>query len=96
MSTKITGEQVKAAVLNAGITYIPHHDCGLCGEKVAYQVFDGNLFFCPGCGCSYSPPEPRTWESAAEFINMQNEKGRIELMAKFGFVQNGENDATPI
>lgn len=76
----VTGEQVRAAVMAAGLTYIPHHECSCCGEMVAYTVHDGDLYFAPGCGCSWSPQEPRTWDSAADWINMQNDEWRVKLM----------------
>ncbi len=85
----VTGEQVRAAVMAAGLTYIPHHDCGCCGEWVAYTVHDGDLYFNPACGCAWGPAEPRTWDSAADWINMQtNEAARAQIMAKFGMTPN--------
>ena len=82
----VTGEEVKQAVQAAGITSIPHHDCGLCGEWVQYTVRGDQLYFEPGCGCSWSPPEPRPWAGAANWINMQtNEDVRKKLMRRFGF-----------
>lgn len=42
---------------------------------VHYTVDNGQLFFSPGCGCSWEPPQPRTWQSAADYINMQQRTG---------------------
>lgn len=85
----VTGEQVRAAAMSAGLTYIPHHECSLCGQFVAYTVHDGSLYFNPACGCSWSPAEPRTWGSAADWINMQtNEDTRAQIMEKFGMMTN--------
>ena len=72
----ITWQQVKDAVEKAGIERIDHHDCGICGEMVFYSVYDGQLFFNSACGCSWSPPEPRSWQSAADWINMQDRVGK--------------------
>lgn len=70
---KVTGDEVKAAALAANIKHIPHHDCGICGENVHYRVDDeGNLFFHSACGCSWSPAQPRPWQDAADWINMQS------------------------
>lgn len=91
----VTGEQVRAAAMAAGITHIPHHECGCCGELVFYTVYDGDLYFNPACGCSWSLAEPRTWDSAANWINMQtNEDVRVRLMAKFGMTPNAGNERT--
>ena len=86
----VTGQQVKEAVKAAGLTWIPHHDCGCCGATVGYTVHGEDLYFAPGCDCSWTPEEPRTWDSAADWINMQNEEWRAKLMAKFGMTPNAE------
>lgn len=84
----VTGEQVKAAAEKAGLTRIDHHDCGGCGYMTAYLIRDGKLYFDPGCDCSRLGPaaiEPRTWNSAADWINMQSEqKHRVAVAQKFG------------
>lgn len=93
---RVTGEQVRAATLAAGITRIPHHDCSICGTWVCYLVHGGNLFFDAGCGCSDfdGEPTPRTWESAAEWINMQSqEQHAVRIAAKFGLVLEAVQNA---
>jgi len=82
---QVTGEQVKAAMIAANITRVDHHDCGGCGEMVFYSREGENLFFNPGCGCSWSQAEPRTWDSAADWINMQSSaEWRNKLRERFG------------
>lgn len=82
---QVTGEQVKDAMIAANITHVDHHDCGGCGEMVFYSREGEHLFFNPGCGCSWSPAEPRSWQSAADWINMQsNAEWRSKLRAAFG------------
>jgi hypothetical protein len=83
-SGTVTGAQVLEAMKAANITHVDHHDCGGCGEMVFYSRFGDQLFFNPGCGCSYSPPEPRSWDEAADYINMQNDEWRAKLKALFG------------
>lgn len=85
----VTGAQVKEAAEKAGITRVDHHDCGGCGVMVYYSIHDGHLLFNPACGCSYSPPEPRSWQSAADWINMQKREGKwgdvgAKTAAQFG------------
>jgi hypothetical protein len=72
----VTAEQVESAVKAAGISRIDHHDCSICGHMVCYTVNQGQLFFNPGCGCSWEPPQYRSWQSAADFINMQSRTGK--------------------
>jgi hypothetical protein len=81
----VTGQRVKAAMILRGITRVDHHDCGGCGEMVFF-IRDGDLlFFNPGCGCSWAHREPREWDEAADWINMQdNIKVRAEIARRFG------------
>ena len=69
--SKVTGRQVQDAVKAAGLTWIDHHDCSICGAMVGYQTDGESLFFCSGCDCCWSPPRPTSWDEAAEHINMQ-------------------------
>lgn len=86
----VTGEQVRDAVAKAGISRVEHHDCGGCGYMTAYLIEDGNLYFDPGCFCGRTvQPEPRSWDSAADWINMQSRTGQYgdvaaKIAAKFG------------
>jgi hypothetical protein len=92
----VTGEQVREAAMKAGITRIDHHDCGGCGYMCNYQIVRGQLYFDPGCDCSrYGPAqiEPREWESAARWINMQSRPEiRAKIAANFGLVLEAPAD----
>lgn len=81
----VTGNEVKTAVLAAGLTRIPHHECGICDVMVGYAVRGEELYFDSGCGCSGgSNLRHCGWDDAANWINMQtNEKARADLMARF-------------
>lgn len=82
----ITAEQIRDAMIAADITYVSHHECGCCGSMVSYTRIDKQLFFNPGCDCSWTPPQPREWQDAAEWINMQStQEVKDELAALFGF-----------
>lgn len=81
----VTGEQVRNAMKDAGITVVDHHTCGICGVMVFYSRDNDQLFFNSGCGCMGSPPQPRNWDDAAEWINMQSvPEIRQKLATKFG------------
>ena len=81
----ITGEQVKDAMIEKGIEYVDHHECGICGVMVFYIREGEQLFFNSGCNCSHKGPEPRSWQSAADWINMQsNKEWREKLALRFG------------
>jgi hypothetical protein len=82
---KVTGEQVRAAMIAANITHVDHHDCGGCGEMVSYSRHEDQLYFNSGCGCSWSPPQERSWDDAADWINMQGDpEWHLKIAARFG------------
>ena len=83
----ITGDQVKEAMLSNDITRVDHHHCGLCGDMVFYSREGDQLYFNPGCSCvrPYNPPEPRSWDDPAKWINMQtNDEVRTKIAKRFG------------
>lgn len=71
----VTGEQVKEAAKKAGIGWVDHHDCGGCGVMVGYRIDGDQLYFRSGCGCSWSPDRPCSWDEAADHINRQSRSG---------------------
>jgi hypothetical protein len=76
----ITGEQVKQAMIAAKIRKVDHHDCGVCGYMTRYLRDGEDLYFDAGCYCTYgSEPAPRSWDSAAEWINMQSQPDALLL-----------------
>lgn len=81
-----TGEEVKQAGLAAGITIIDHHDCSICGYMVSYFILGDQLYFDSGCDCGISSqPTVRTWQEAADWINMQTREDiREKIAARFG------------
>ena len=83
----ITGQQVKEAVIAAGITYVFYRHCTLCGLPIGYTVCNGLLYFDHSCSCSKhrSALEPESWEEAAHWINLQDtEAARRGIMSRFG------------
>lgn len=83
----VTAEEVKAAMVAANITRVNSHECGGCGSMVFYSREGERLFFNPACNCSsrWSPSEPREWDDAAEWINMQSHaEERNKLRLRFG------------
>lgn len=79
MEFPVTADQVRQTVTDYGITHLPHHDCGFCGEWVKY-VFTPNTsgemaaFFDSNCACSsyWTPRTASDWEDVAEFINQRD------------------------
>lgn len=95
---QVTPDEVKRAVLAAGITWIDHHDCSICGWMVGYTRVGEQLYFDPRCDCTSFPeyPRPRSWQSAADWINMQiREDIKAKIMARFGFSVVAAQPTTP-
>ena len=83
----VTGEQVKQAMIGKGITKVKVRDCSICATPLYYSRQGEDLYFNSSCGgVSYeSPPQPRSWDSPAELINMQTKKEwRNKYMIAFG------------
>lgn len=86
---KVTANQLRDAAVAAGVRKIDHHDCSFCGYMVAYYVRDGELYFDSGCNCTSNPDsfQRRSWQSAAEWINMQTDPAHARrIAAAFGLV----------
>lgn len=73
----MTAKEVKDICLKKGITFIPHHDCALCGEFVGWNIqWNGVPYFDPSCGCGYGCGYDDTWENVAEWILDDNGEPR--------------------
>ncbi|MDQ3649702.1 MAG: hypothetical protein M3458_05355 [Acidobacteriota bacterium] len=49
----------------------------------AYLRQGNELFFDPGCDCTGGAPlEPRSWDSVAEWINIQSDSDARESLAR--------------
>lgn len=51
MVRKVTGEEVKASMIENGIETIELHPCSICGYMLKYLRRGENLFFDRGCDC---------------------------------------------
>lgn len=96
----ITADQVKEAMINNGITAVDHHNCSFCGYMTRYIRDGENLFFDRGCdcGCGWENLEPRSYENAADWINMQsNPEAKARLAKSFGIVMEelGDEKTSP-
>lgn len=87
----VTGDQVREAMKAANITHVDHHDCGGCGYMTRYLREGDALLFDSGCYCGSRGVEnlqSREWQSAADWINMQNDEWKATLMERFGLTPN--------
>lgn len=85
----VTPEQVRDAMMAAGIERVESHTCSLCGYPRAYIREGDRLFYDPGCNCGSYPASlvPRQWLDAAMWINMQTEeRWQVDLRERFGLL----------
>ena len=86
--SKVTGEEVQAAVAKAGITRVYVRDCSICNYKMHYIFHDGQPYYDAGCDCSSmgpSDPTQRSWQDIARLINIQpSVEGRNRIRQDFG------------
>ncbi len=87
----VTGDQVRDAMIAANLVHVDLRECSLCGSTIFYSRQGDQLFFHPACDCTtyHGPPEPRSWQSVADTINMQNDEWKPKVAAKFGLSLNG-------
>ena len=79
---RVTGDEVKAAMIAGNITQVDHHDCGICGYMTRYWRQGEQLYFDRGCDCQWGGSEPRSWDDAANWINMQSKPESNEKLRK--------------
>ena len=76
-------EELKKICQERHITFIPHHECAICGEYVGWYLFyrwpPFEVAFSSSCGCSpYSYAKRDEWESILNWITDQNGELREE------------------
>lgn len=79
----VTGEEVKAAVLASGDTFIKLRECSMCRSRIGYHVRDGEAGLDTNCQCvPYTVPIQRvTWDQVADNVNMQDQDVHKRAMA---------------
>lgn len=64
------------------MSFIPHHDCSLCGSFVGWVVSKDSLkpYFDPSCDCGGSEGHYDTWEKVFKWYNTVSEKETEEAV----------------
>lgn len=92
----VTADQVKRAMAHSNITHVNHHACGICNSMTAYVIHKDKLYYDSSCNCTYDGrPEQRSFQDAADWINMQDNPDVIaDLYKKFGLDKNVPEELT--
>ena len=56
------------------MSFIPHHDCALCGAMVGWHSIGKRPYFDPSCDCGCSEGHYETWENVFKWYNTVFEK----------------------
>ena len=82
----VTAEQVEQAVKATGYASIRVRDCSICGAPLGYSFQSAIPHWNGACDCGsyYSEPQPRSWQSIADSINMQNAEWKPKMAALYG------------
>lgn len=80
----ITPEQLKEAMVATGIERVDHHTCDICGQWKTYVRQGDSLFFDGSCECGTIPLMERSWEQAADWVNLNVGAYQKKILAAFG------------
>ena len=81
-----TGEEIKQAVKEKGLTEFSPFQCSICKSYHGY-IFDGEVVYRnSSCGCAFSTPYVIEWDNLANHYNLNvNWNGIKEWAEHFGF-----------
>lgn len=71
MSRLVSAEDIRSAVVAAGIKEVQVRECSICGSKIGYIVAQGQLFYDGSCDCTNigSLLQPRSFKEIADTLN---------------------------
>jgi len=82
----VTAEQLRMAATMTGVQSIDHHKCSICNTMTHYLIRGDEIFFDASCNCSVGVGwQRRTWNDAADWVNMQKDVAtQMEIAELFG------------
>lgn len=83
---EVTADEVKAAMIQANIEAVYVRECSLCGSGMYYRREGEQLFYDSNCDCVTftTPLQARSWQSAADWINMNTGDVQLRIKKAFG------------
>lgn len=78
-----TPKDIEKVCRHKGITFIPHHACGICGEFTGWYLFGRwpgmEVAYSSSCGCSYrESANPESWNDIFEWVTDEHGELRPE------------------
>lgn len=81
---RVTGDEVKAAMIAANIDRADRQSCGECGTPMFYSRVGDQLFY-NSDHPNHDSPHLFSWQDAADWINgTRDPAAKAEVAAKFG------------
>lgn len=62
------------------MSFIPHHDCSICGVVIGWYPQEPNPYFDPSCDCGCGGGHFETWETVFKWYNNVFEKESEEAV----------------
>ena len=68
----MTELELKQTCFNRGISFIPHHECGVCGEPTGWYLFERwppyEVAYSSACGCGDSGARRSSWQEILDWV----------------------------
>lgn len=68
----MTELELKQTCFNRGISFILHHECGLCGEPTGWYLFERwppyEVAYSSACGCGDSGARRSSWQEILDWV----------------------------
>lgn len=68
----MTTNELKETCRKKGISFIPHHECGLCGQPTGWYLFERwppyEVAYSSACGCCDSEARRSTWQEVLDWV----------------------------
>ena len=77
--------ELRETCLQKGISFIPHHECGVCGHSTGWYLFERwppyEVAYSPACGCGNSVAYCSSWQEILDWVC--NEDGTLKKDYEF-------------
>lgn len=68
----MTTTELKETCFNKGISFIPHHECGVCGQPTGWYLFERwppyEVAYSSACGCGDSGARRSSWQEILDWV----------------------------
>ena len=75
----MTAIELQQTCFNKGISFIPHHECALCGQSTGWYLFERwppyEVAYSSACGCGDSGARRSSWQEILDWVC--NEDGTL-------------------